>query len=287
MLEKQISRLKEESIFFRLLSGYLRFPRSFAATGLRDLDTLIRERFENRWLDNGSAYRIEQRLCKYLNAIHGNVVPHGIFRGMRFEPDEKAFLSSMRLGTFELQVQHLLQQVKNKPYDHIINVGCAEGYYAVGCAIIFPTARVQALDYMLHLQEATMTLAKMNGVDSKISTGGRFDFDDVSIAKVENSLLIIDIEGSESELLKNPSAFSRSDLIVEIHEGFKPGIHAALREAFQETHEIQILGLADFANLSVPIPDLSVFSSVEIGALLFCNRGVENRWGLFLAKDLT
>ena len=282
-----ISQLKEKSVFLRLLSGYFRFPRNFVSTGVQDLDTLIRERFENRWLDNSSSYHLERRLSKYLKAKYGNVIPYGIFHGMRFDSDEKTFNPSMRLGTFELQVQQLLQQVRSKSYEHIINVGCAEGYYTVGCAIIFSTAGIRALDYVSSCLETTMALGRMNGVDSRISTGGRFDFHNVSMSEVENSLLIIDIEGSESELLTNRAAYSKSDLIVEIHEGFKPGICAALQEAFQQTHEIQILGLADFSNLSVPIPDLSIFSSVETGNLLFCNRGVENRWGLFQAKDRT
>ncbi len=278
---------REKSVFARLISGRLRFPRKrFPASGSPALDTLLHDRFDMRWLDNTAAYHMDRRLFTYLKDEYGDRIPHGIFKGMRFDPNDKAFLTAMRFGTYEPQMMHLLRKCLSRPYNNVTNVGCAEGYYAVGCSMLFQKPEILALDYVSSLLDQTMRLAKLNGVENRITTGGKFDFESPASDQVRNSLMIIDIEGGESELLKNPDAYQDTDMIIEIHEGFYPEICSSLEKTFGNSHEVEILNLADINHPGDPLPDMSAFCALETAMLLFCNRGVENKWGLFKSKSL-
>lgn len=278
---------KENSVFARLINGKLRFPRKiFPPSGSASLDALLRDRFDMRWLDNTAAYHIDRRLFQYLKDTYGDKVPHGVFKGMRFDLNDKAFLTAMRFGTYEPQMMRFMRKCLSRPYRNVVNVGCAEGYYAVGCAMLFHKPEILALDYVSSLLQKTMRLAELNGVAEKITTGERFDFVDPAADQIKDSLMIIDIEGGESELLKNPDSYRDTDMIIELHDGFSPGISEALEKTFRGTHDVEILSLTDINDPAYPLPDMSAFSALESAMLLFCNRGVENNWGLFMSKSM-
>jgi methylase of polypeptide subunit release factors len=50
------------------------------------------------------------------------------------------------LGSYEAELHPVLDQVIRNNYETIIDVGCAEGYYAVGLALSLPTTHVHAFD---------------------------------------------------------------------------------------------------------------------------------------------
>lgn len=78
----------------------------------------------------------------------GGFVASGPFAGMKFTVgnSEGCFLPKL-LGCYELELhQHIMALRKQRQYDVIVDVGAAEGYYAVGLARLFPEARVLAHD---------------------------------------------------------------------------------------------------------------------------------------------
>ena len=45
------------------------------------------------------------------------------------------------LGSYEQELQPLLQRLAAQNYSEIVDIGCAEGYYAIGLGGCFPRAK--------------------------------------------------------------------------------------------------------------------------------------------------
>ena len=68
------------------------------------------------------------------------------------------------LGTYEQELHEWLNRFVLKSPSTIINIGCAEGYYAVGLARLLSTARVLGFDTDLRAQEACRNNSILNRV---------------------------------------------------------------------------------------------------------------------------
>lgn len=77
-------------------------------------------------------------------ATHGNIVASGPFAGMRLHPEYSELPKF--LGTYEANLHPAIRRLTARRYDVILNIGCAEGYYAIGFARAVPGAQVQAFD---------------------------------------------------------------------------------------------------------------------------------------------
>src|SRR4051812_16408166 len=80
-------------------------------------------------------------------ACNGQVIS-GPFRTMRL-PIEYTMtnqLAPMLLGVYEAELQPWVEAAINRRHDVIVNVGAAEGYYAVGLAMRVPQAISYAYD---------------------------------------------------------------------------------------------------------------------------------------------
>ena len=75
-------------------------------------------------------------------------VRNGPFRGMRY-PERASVGSALvpkLLGSYERELQPVLEDILAREHSEIVDIGCAEGYYAVGLALRLPAARVFAYD---------------------------------------------------------------------------------------------------------------------------------------------
>jgi predicted O-methyltransferase YrrM len=147
------------------------------------------------------------------------------------------------IGCYEQPLQPFIEEAISSPYTHILNIGCAEGYYAVGMARRMTNTQILAFDLNLKAQEVCSALAKKNGVTERVTVGNLFKPQDFERYQGTSTLVLCDIEGAEKELL-NPeiaSALKAMDLIVESHECLAPGITQNLIDRFKETHHITIV----------------------------------------------
>jgi ribosomal protein L11 methylase PrmA len=128
-------------------------------------------------------------------------------------------------------------------YPTILNIGCAEGYYAVGMARRMPSTQVLAFDLNPKAQNVCTALAQKNGVSDRIKVGALFRPEDFQIYANQKVLVLCDIEGAEKELLNSEVAPSLKgmDLIVESHECLIPGLTQTLIERFKDTHQITLI----------------------------------------------
>jgi hypothetical protein len=157
------------------------------------------------------------------------------------------------LGTYESELHDVIGSVLSDNYETIIDIGSADGYYAVGLAAKMPSASVLSFDTDPMSRAQQQRLVKLNGVPNIII--GSFCSGAMLDSAIKGKTLVVcDIEGHELLLLdpvgvKNLSAAA---ILVELHEfgSFSVGdVEAELRNRFSKTHRVS----------SIPAdPDLSV-----------------------------
>jgi hypothetical protein len=174
----------------------------------------------------------------------GTAVMQGPLQGLDFLPQssEGCHIAKL-LGCYEQPLQPYIEQAIQKQYATILNIGCAEGYYAVGMAKRMPNTRVWAHDLNPKAQEISTALAQKNGVSDRVSIRGLFTPDDFAAHSKQDVLLMCDVEGAERELLQPESApaLKGMDIIVESHECLIPGITQVLIDRFKDTHNITLV----------------------------------------------
>ena len=174
----------------------------------------------------------------------GTLVMQGPLAGMDFLPQsaEGCHIAKL-LGCYEQPLQPFIEQAINSAYPTILNIGCAEGYYAVGMARRMPHTQVLAFDLNPKAQEVCTSLAQKNGVLDRMKVGALFKPEDFESYTNQKVLVLCDIEGAEKDLL-NPEAapaLKVMDLIVESHECLIPGITQTLIERFKDTHKLTLV----------------------------------------------
>lgn len=172
----------------------------------------------------------------------GTKVIGGPFKGMEFlrESSEGCHIAKL-MGCYEQPLfEYIEQAITKKSYSHFINVGCAEGYYAVGMAMHMPNTEVLAYDTNEKAQVTCKQLALNNKVSERISVSGTFTHETLKQFSNSSVLLMCDIEGAEQELLDPDLApeLKNIDIIVEAHECLLPGIMQTLIDRFSDSHEI-------------------------------------------------
>lgn len=188
------------------------------------------------------------RVGKAVVERFGRKVNEGPFQGMVY--GDKAAGSAYTpkiLGTYELELRPWVDEVIRADYTTIIDLGCAEGYYAIGLAMRCPNATIYAFDGDPDARAACQEMAKLNGVDKRVHIGGFCDVDTMKALPLEKAMLICDVEGHELDLLSPEliPVLKTIDIIVEFHELLRPGSTATIIERFKPTHDITVLTAVD------------------------------------------
>jgi hypothetical protein len=121
-----------------------------------------------------------------------------------------------------------------------VNVGAADGYYAVGLALRMPEAGVQAFEVDEGRRDLCEELARVNGVAERIDLAGACDPE--WLAALEGDcLLVMDCEGCEVSLLGPEQAanLAGSGLIVELHDFIDPRSCRSVVQRFSATHQCE------------------------------------------------
>ena len=177
-------------------------------------------------------------------------VKHGVFAGMRY-PTLKAVGSSLYpklLGSYEKEIEPLLERLSANPYTEIVVVGCAEGYYAVGLATRIETAKVFAFDVDGEALRLCEEMARLNDVSDRVVTGSFCDAETLkNLPFTKRALILSDCEGYEKQLFTadNLSALARHELLIEVHDFIDIEISSYLRSLFEPTHTIEVYGSID------------------------------------------
>lgn len=229
----------------------------------------------HRLLSKWRAQLIENTIV----ARQGSVIEHGPFTGMHYDigAAEGARIPRL-LGCYEASLVPLFETVIDRAYPQIVDIGCAEGYYAVGLARQMPDTRVLARDTDPKAQVACRLLAERNLVADRIDIGGEWGHADFDLCKERRSFVLIDIEGAEDTLV-NPArapGLIQADLLVEVHEKIRPGLTEVLIRRFSPTHLVTRI---DRALDSAALPDwMESFSDLDRIMALWEWRGGPTPW---------
>ena len=184
------------------------------------------------------------RVNRAFVAQHGLTVLGGPFAGMAFVPraDEGVLLPQL-IGAYEAELHAVLGRVLRAGYTTVINVGCAEGYYAVGLARRLPGARILAFDLDPGAQRRCAELARRNGVADRVTVSGACDVDRLGQLLPAGAFLLVDCEGCEKELLRPERlpTLRRCDLLVELHDFLDRTITSTIVSRFAATHDITLI----------------------------------------------
>ncbi len=173
-------------------------------------------------------------------------VQNGPFKGMRY-PGFEAVGSSLiakLLGTYEVELGDVIEEFITKSFDTIIDVGCAEGYYAVGLALRSKTTQVHAFDTDPRAREICREMGRLNGVADRLNVQGLCaPADLLGLASGGRTLIISDCEGGELDLF-NETTVARlrtCELLIEAHDFIVRGVSQALQRRFSSTHDCRLL----------------------------------------------
>jgi hypothetical protein len=203
------------------------------------------------WL--GSLYfRIRYRF----NVHDVSAVCSGPFKGSLLNsqgswPGHKARL----IGTYEQELFGVVSCIDRLKIKHVIDVGCAEGYYSCGIANTFPNIFVTAYDLSTLARCCTYFAARAAGNLAKIKVARYFDVSGWHPRTDIRELVILDCEGFESTILNSNTVqkFTHVGLLVECHEMYVQGITQDLVNLLDPTHVVEIIWSTNRDDSDIPV----------------------------------
>lgn len=218
-------------------------------------------------------------LSNKLNKEFNGIIRYGPFKDFRFV--DKSWWGttdrgSMLLGLYEQEVLKSLQNIPEK-YEIFIDLGAADGYYGIGVLINGLFKKSYCYEMSSEGQKTIEKNAKLNNCLDKIEIRGFADKDfyhQLSPYEIDTSVLFVDIEGGEFDLLdKNLlKNFSKSIIFIEIHDW-------VLKERNRSLDEFENLIKEFFSikKLTTSARDLSSFNELkdmcDTDRWLICSEG--------------
>jgi hypothetical protein len=176
-------------------------------------------------------------------------VLNGVFKDLRYpslEITESALVPKI-IGSYEYQLQPWFNRIIKRDFTDIIDVGSAEGYYAVGLATRMPGTTIHCFD----INEKDILFSKqMANVNNVRNMTWNTFCDEKTLLNFPyrgKTLIICDCEGYEIELL-TPSVIEKckqTDFLIEMHNVVNPVISGELFSRFQFTHTFTVVNNKD------------------------------------------
>jgi hypothetical protein len=244
------------------------------------------KRRHERWVTERYLDAINGPTAEYLRR-YGTAVRHGPFAGMEYDPEGQSWSNDVvakLTGTYELELHDALRAWIAAGPAHVVDVGCAEGYYAVGLARALPGAQVHAYDIDAAARAQTAALAQRNGVAARVQVAGECTPATLRTLPAERVALLADCEGYERTLLDPAAApnLARWDIVVELHEFLDPGIADTIAERFAATHEIALV--TETGRAATAPPELAFLEPGVRAKLLDERRPARMRWAVLSAR---
>ncbi len=176
----------------------------------------------------------------------GLTVRSGPFAGMQYPAEAVGWAEAIvakLLGAYERELHPAVEAALGERHDALVNVGCADGMFATGCARRDPALAVHAFDLSPTARRICRAVARHNGVLDRFTIYGLADVPALQGLPVERPLVVADCEGAEIELLDPARVpwLRESDVIVELHDFMAPGASEIVPARFAATHDVEIV----------------------------------------------
>jgi predicted O-methyltransferase YrrM len=195
-----------------LLKAWIKTIVGFVCVGLLKL------------LSQQTTEQSKMRLLKHLRHLYGEKVEYGLFKGMKLGFKvwwSKYDLITKFLGVYE---EHILDQLNrfystsNVPF---VDIGAADGYFAVGVARLNWAEKVFAFEISPTARSTLKENAERNNCINKIDIRGEATLDEIAnIITVHPCVFVlVDIEGAEYELFNDKllDLLKHCTIIIELH----------------------------------------------------------------------
>jgi Met-10+ like-protein len=235
------------------------------------------------------------RFLKRANALnrvyaeeHGLTVKRGPFCGLTypaaFMADSGDVVAKM-LGLYEAELTGVFEEWIAAGFERIIDVGSAEGYFAVGLALASPGTTVYAFDVNPEARERCSQLAELNGVADRVQVRGRCGPAELRELVAGRTGVLVDCEGCETMVLDPEAApvLSQCDVLVELHDFIDPAISSIVLPRFEETHDVTLIDARGRDDTYAP--ELDGLGTRDRRLLLSERRPPGMQWGRFRPKS--
>jgi hypothetical protein len=171
---------------------------------------------------------------------NGDRVYSGPFAGLRYWRGGDSPMAKLA-GSYELEIAPWIAEALAVRPPVFVDLGAADGYYAVGVKVVQPGARVIAFELASTARRELRRLADLNGVQIEIRR--RASARAVSRLPLSRALVLCDIEGAEAGVLSTRLVrrLETATVIVELHEHARPGIAELLADRFRRTHALNFV----------------------------------------------
>lgn len=182
-----------------------------------------------------------------INTTNG-IVSDGPFKGMKIDTKVSwgdGGITAKLLGCYELEIADAMATIRGTPFDAVINIGSAEGYYTIGAAMILNTPKVVAVDIDPAALSATRRNAERNGVSDKVDCRGVMSAEELAafLTEFPRSLVICDCEGFELDLIvpKVTTAGRQAHFLIECHDFIGQPVTETLNAALSGSHSVDVI----------------------------------------------
>lgn len=230
-------------------------------------------------------------LTEIYDRFGDGVVRNGPFAGLRY-PVLQSVGSSLfpkLLGSYEAELHPWIAEVCAGAYTEIVDVGCAEGYYAIGLARRVPEARVYAYDTDARAQALCAAAAELNGVASRVEVRATFEAAALAAIPVRGrGLVVCDCEGAELDLFTPDTVplCAGWDLLIETHDFLDVTGSTRLQARFAASHEVRAcLSVDDIQKAKhYDYPELAALDLATRRAIVGEGRPAIMEWLFFTAR---
>jgi hypothetical protein len=187
-----------------------------------------------------------RRIARAFATDHGLVVRAGPFAGLTYVAEAVGSVRNIvprLLGSYECELHAAVERLLDFPHEAIVDIGAADGYYAVGLALRSPDRTVYAFEASRGRRRLLARVAAANGVGERVRIAGACDVSGLSALDAAAAIVKVDCEGGELELLRPDAVplLRRSALLVELHDHLRPGATESVLERFSATHSAELV----------------------------------------------
>ncbi|WP_395145765.1 hypothetical protein [Armatimonas sp.] len=216
----------------------------------------------------------------------GLEVQNGLFAGMKYLPEAtgSVFVPKL-LGSYEAEIAEELKKLLTREYEVLVDIGSAEGYYAVGLAFIQKNLKVYAYDSDTRAQKLCQEMALLNGVEDRVTVLGKTTSESLNRVCGNRTLLICDVDGAE-HLILDPEKVQKlkmTDILVETHDFVDSSITPTLIKRFEMSHDLLFIATCDKTPKDYPV--LGFLTDEEQRKILGEYRPAPQTWGVFRARQ--
>jgi hypothetical protein len=202
--------------------------------------------------------RVRKILCDSLE------VKNGPFKGMRYSTAASAgsSLYPKLIGTYERELTPFIDDILARQFELIVDIGAAEGYYAVGFAMRMKGRIKSVVAY--DTDPKARALCAANALINSVSVAVEGFCDSTTLIDAcaqTSSMIIIDAEGYEKVLISEglTKRLSHCSFLVESHDCFDIDTTNHLINCFSSTHKIKLISSIDDIEKAYTYMDLEEF----------------------------